>query len=211
MSYKGLASFIKILESRDELIRVKDFVNPELMISEITDRFSKEHGGGKALLFENTGTEFPLLINFFGSEKRIALALGRESIDEIESDLEELFSKIATPKDSLWEKLKLLPLLQEISSWLPKKISRRGSCQEIILDDPDLSRLPVLKCWPADGGRFFTLPCVHTVDPETQIPNAGMYRMQVLGKNQTGMHWHRHKTGAVHFEKYKKWGVRMPV
>ncbi len=211
MAHEGLKSFIKVLENSNELIRIKSFADPDLMITEITDRFSKQEKGGKALLFENTGTEFPLLINAMGSEKRIVLALSRESLIDIENEIEGLFSNLLQPRDNFWDKLKLLPRLKEVSSWLPVKLKRRGACQEFIMDKPDLGRLPVLKCWPADGGKFITLPCVHTVDPETNIPNLGMYRMQVFGSDSTGMHWHKHKTGASHFEKYKKLGRKMPV
>jgi len=207
----GLQQFILNLEKADELIRVKTFVNSNLEISEIADRVSKQNGGGKALIFENTGTGFPLLINMLGSEKRIALAFGRESVFEIESEIESLFGTFLKPKDTLWEKLKLLPMLKEVSEWMPRKLSRKGICQQVRMTNPDLSQLPVLTCWPADGGPFITLPCVHTIDPETGVPNVGMYRMQVFEKNLTGMHWHKHKTGAAHFEKYKKLGKRMPV
>ncbi|MBN1821012.1 MAG: menaquinone biosynthesis decarboxylase, partial [Prolixibacteraceae bacterium] len=175
------------------------------------DRISKSENGGKALLFENTGTGFPLLINSMGSEKRIAMALSRSYLSEIEKEIEAIFKMISGPKDSLWDKLKMLPKLKEFSSWMPKKVSGKGKCQEIILNEPDLGIFPVLKCWPADGGRFITLPGVHTVDPETGTPNLGMYRMQIFEKNVTGMHWHKHKTGANHFEKYKKSGKKMPV
>lgn len=211
MNISGLKDFVKILESQGELIRVKQFVNPDLEITEITDRISKQDGGGKAILFENTGTGFPLLINALGSEKRIALAFGRNSIFDLEKEIEKLFADLMQPKDNLWDKLRLLPKLKEVSEWMPRKTNRKGKCQEVVMDSLDLTKLPVLKCWPADGGPFITLPGVHTADPETGIPNVGMYRMQVFDKNLTGMHWHKHKTGANHFEKYKKLGLKMPV
>lgn len=211
MAFSGLTDFIKILEKEGELLRVKSFVDPSLEITEITDRFSKQDGGGKALLFENTGTGFPLLINALGSEKRISLAFGRKSISELENEIEALFKALMSPKDNLWDKLKLLPKLKEFSQWMPKKVKGKGRCQEVVMEKPDIGKLPVLTCWPADGGPFITLPGVHTVDPETGSPNVGMYRMQVFEKDITGMHWHRHKTGANHFEKYKKSGKRMPV
>ncbi|MEN8118161.1 MAG: menaquinone biosynthesis decarboxylase [Bacteroidota bacterium] len=211
MAFPGLSSFIELLEKNNELIRIKSFVDPNLEITEITDRISKQAGGGKALLFENTGSDFPLLINALGSEKRIALAFGRESVYEVEKEIEALFKDLMQPKDNLWDKLRLLPKLKDVSQWMPKKITRKGVCQEVVRSNPDLSKLPVLTCWPADGGPFVTLPGVHTVDPETKAPNVGMYRMQVFEKDLTGMHWHRHKTGANHFEKYKKAGMKMPV
>ncbi len=207
----GLKSFLIKLEEAGELVRVKQFVRPELEITEITDRISKQPGGGKAILFENTGTNFPVLINALGSEKRIALAFGRNSIFDLEKEIEKLFLDLMQPKENLWDKLKLLPKLKEVSEWMPKKLKRKGKCQEVVMKEPNLSLLPVLTCWPADGGPFVTLPGVHTVDPETGAPNVGMYRMQVLDKSTTGMHWHKHKTGANHFEKYKKLGKKMPV
>lgn len=202
---------VKTLEEAGELKRVKDFVNPELEITEIIDRISKQRGGGKAILFENTGTDFPVLINALGSERRIALAFGRNSVYDLEKEIEGLFAVLLKPKDNLWDKLKLIPKLKEVSEWMPRKLNRKGKCQEVRIENPDLGKLPILKCWPADGGPFITLPGVHTIDPETGAPNVGMYRMQVFDKNLTGMHWHKHKTGANHFEKYKKLGKIMPV
>lgn len=207
----GLKSFLIKLEKAGELVRVRQFIRPELEITEITDRISKKANGGEAILFENTGTPFPVLINALGSEKRIALAFGRNSIFDLEKEIEKLFLDLMQPKENLWDKLKLLPKLKEVSEWMPKKLKRKGKCQEVEMKEPDLSLLPVLTCWPADGGPFVTLPGVHTVDPETGAPNVGMYRMQVLDKSTTGMHWHKHKTGANHFEKYKKLGKKMPV
>jgi len=211
MSYKSLRSFVDKLEQENELIRIKVFVNPELEITEITDRFSKQPGGGKALLFENTGTNFPVLTNAIGSHKRICLALGTDNLDLFGQEINDLLKKISGPKSSFSDKFKLLPLLNQVGKWMPRSISGHGKCQEIIITNPDLSILPILKCWPADGGRFVTLPLVHTVDPKTAIRNVGMYRMQVFGKDITGMHWHRHKTGARHYEEYKKLGKKMPV
>ena len=208
---QGLTRFIDLLEENDELIRIQSFVDPQLEITEITDRFSKLQYGGKALLFENTGTNFPVLINALGSEKRMALALGRESIFRVEKEIESLLTDLLAPKDTLWDKLRLLPQLKDVAQWMPRKRKGRGICQEVVMQEPDLKKLPVLTCWPADGGPFITLPGVHTIDPETNAVNLGMYRMQVFDKALTGMHWHRHKTGSNHFEKYKKTGKKMPV
>lgn len=211
MSNSGLNRFIEELDKESELIRVKEFVNPYLEITEITDRISKQNGGGKAILFENTGTGFPLLINALGSEKRIAMAFGRNSIFDLEKEIEGLFVDLMQPKESLWDKLKLLPKLKDVAQWMPRKVKGKGICQEVVMDEPNLYKLPILKCWPADGGKFVTLPGVNTLDPETNTPNLGMYRMQVFDKSMTGMHWHKHKTGANHFEKYKKLGKKMPI
>ena len=211
MSYSGLKDFVLLLEQENELIRIHPQVDSMLEITEITDRISKSPGGGKALLFENNGTAFPLLINAFGSETRICLALGQSSLDQTGTELEDLFKQLAGPAGNLLDKLRLLPLLSKIASWMPKHKSGKGKCQEVVMEHPDLSKLPVLTCWPADGGPFITLPGVITRDPETGIRNVGMYRMQVFGPDTTGMHWHKHKTGARHYQGYKKLGKRMPV
>lgn len=158
MAYKSLSHFIEVLEKNNELIRITEYVNPELEITEIADRFSKSEDGGKALLFENTGTSFPVLINAMGSEKRISLALGINNLDEIGEEINILFKNLATPKNSLLDKFKILPTLSNISSWMPKQIGGKGKCQEVIHASPDLSTLPILKCWPEDGGPFVTLP-----------------------------------------------------
>jgi len=211
MSYNGLSDFVLFLEQNDELIRIRQRVDTRLEITEITDRISKSPGGGKALLFENNGTAFPLLINAFGSASRICTALGQPSLDRVGEELEELFKQLSGPAENFLDKLKLLPLLSRIASWMPKKKSGRGRCQEVVMEQPDLTLLPVLTCWPADGGPFITLPGVVTRDPETGIRNVGMYRMQIFSPDTAGMHWHKHKTGARHFNGYKKQGKRMPV
>ena len=211
MAYKSLREFIDTLDKAGELIRIKTFVDPVLEIAEITDRVSKTPDRNKALLFENTGTEFPLLINSMGSEKRMCIALGVSSLDKITQEIEDLFKKLSSPKKGLLEKLSMLPELSKFASWMPKVISGRGACQEVIMSKPDLSKLPILKCWPQDGGRFITLPAIHTKDPTNGIRNIGMYRMQVFSDDMTGMHWHKHKVSAHHFNEYKKLGKRMPV
>jgi 4-hydroxy-3-polyprenylbenzoate decarboxylase len=211
MAYKSLRSFIDALEQAGELIRIKAFVDPVLEIAEITDRVSKTPERNKALLFENTGTEFPVLINAMGSYKRMCLALGVKELDDVMHDIEDLLKKISTPKNGILEKLALLPQLGKFASYMPKVISGRGACQEVVMEKPDLAKLPILKCWPQDGGRFVTLPSIHTKDPVTGIRNIGMYRMQVFGPEMTGMHWHKHKVSARHFNEYKRLGKRMPV
>ncbi|GAG53587.1 unnamed protein product, partial [marine sediment metagenome] len=203
--------FINILEENNELVRIKEYVNPELEITEITDRVSKSNGGGKALLFENTGTTFPVLINAMGSYNRVCLALGTNDLDRIGEEIETIFRQLTKPRESMWGKIKLLPLLKALGSWMPKVISGKGKCQEVIHKPPDLSILPVLKCWPEDGGRFITLPMVITRDPQNSTRNVGMYRMQLFDKTTTGMHWHPHKTGARHYYQYKAIGKKMPV
>ena len=209
MAYSGLKGYITELEKQNELIRIKAFTDPVLEITEITDRIVKS--GGKALLFENNGTAFPVLINAFGSDRRMSLAIGRNNLDDAGNELELLFKKMTGSGGSLMSKISFLPQLLSLSSSLPSKSARKGSCQDVVIMDPDLGILPVLKCWPHDGGRFITLPMVHTIHPETGSTNVGMYRMQVIDRNTTGMHWQRHKTGANHFEAWKKKGLKMPV
>ena len=211
MAYSSLQAFIDVLEQNNELVRISEFVSPELEITEIADRISKSKAGGKALLFENTGYEFPILINGFGSIKRMHLAFGIDNLDQIGKEMERLFKELTGPKEDILQKLKLLPQLGKIASWMPKKTTGKGICQEVIHNNPDINLLPVLKTWPNDGGKFITLPMVNTIDPHTNIRNIGMYRMQVLDKESTGMHWHKHKVGARHYNEYKKLGKNMPV
>ena len=209
MPYRSLRHFIQLLESRGELIRVKEYVSPRLEITEIADRVVKNNG--KALLFENNGTEFPVLILAFAGDARMNLALGLTNLDDVQTMIDGLVNDFIGPKANFMDKLRLLPVLQEISSWMPKTLHGRGACQEVIMDTPDLTKLPVLTCWPHDGGPFITLPCVHTRNPENRTRNLGMYRMQVFGPDLTGMHWHMHKGSAWHYQLYKKAGKRMPV
>lgn len=211
MAYRSLEEFIQKLEQAGELVRIKTFVDPSLEISEITDRVSKTPDRNKALLFENTGTNFPLLINSMGSERRMCLALGVENLDDLRLEIEDLFKSMTTPKNGMLEKLAMLPQLGKVASWMPKVVSGRGACQQVVMEKPDLSLIPVLKCWPNDGGPFITLPAIHTKDPNNGSRNIGMYRMQVFNGQMTGMHWHKHKVSARHYNEYKKAGKLMPV
>ncbi|MFV0505593.1 MAG: menaquinone biosynthesis decarboxylase [Bacteroidales bacterium] len=211
MSYNSLGDFIETLKRENELACVDKAVNTEFEITEIVDRISKSKDGGRAVLFTNNGTDFPILINMFGSHKRMALSLGIGALSEIQQEMDLLFEELTKERLSFVDKLKVLPHLRRISSWLPQHISRKGTCQQVIMEEPDLSKLPILKCWPHDGGRFITLPMVFTKDPTSGTRNVGMYRMQVLNNRTTGMHWHRHKTGANHFAKYKELGLKMPI
>jgi len=211
MAYKNQQEFIQALDKAGELVRIKSFVDPKLEIAEITDRISKSGNGGKALLFENTGTEFPVLMNAYGSEKRMCMALGVTRLDDVTREIEALFKLLSAPKESILDKLRLLPKLGQFASWMPVVKSGRGQCQEVVMANPDISKLPVITCWPKDGGPFITLPIIHTKDPNTGSRNVGMYRMQLFGPTLTGMHWHKHKVSARHFAEYKKTGKKMPV
>jgi len=210
----GLYDFVKFLEEKNELIRIKERVSTQLEITEIVDRISKSGTQNKALFFENTGTDFPLMINMYGSEKRMAYALGFNSLDEVKGYIDDIFSKLkpgASPA-TFFDKIKILFSLKEIASYMPKQVNTKARCWQNIIENPDLNLLPVLKLWPHDGGKFITLPAVHTVDPETGLRNVGMYRMQVFDGKTTGMHWHMHKGGAAHYARYKQKGIKkMPV
>ena len=209
MAFRDLHHYIEELEKRGELKRVKVEVDPELEITEIADRVVKK--GGPALLFERVkGSNIPLVINLFGTYERTCFALGAESFDEIAERVKELIEpEVPT---TFIQKLKMLPKLKKLADFFPKMVSK-AKCKEIILkgDDVDLFKLPIMKCWPLDGGRFITLPLVFTKDPETGERNCGMYRMQVFDKRTTGMHWHIHKDGARHFKKAEQMGKDLPV
>lgn len=209
MPYNSLQQFISKLNDAGELHIINEHISPELEMTEIVDRISKNNG--KAVLFNNNGTAFPVLMNAFGSQKRMLIALGLESYNEFEIRLNNLFDIATRTSKGLNNKLKILNLIKDLNYSRPKHKKRKGECQEVVITSPDLSALPILKCWPYDGGKFITLPMVHTKDPETGIVNTGIYRMQVFDKKTTGMHWHRHKGGAAHYEKYKYLGKLMPV
>ena len=216
MAYDDLRDWIKTLEKHGELKRIREEVSPELEITEITDRVSKigAHAqasagavkdkyppGGPALLFENVKGHpgHKVLINQFGSARRMALALSVTSFDEIADRIAGLMN-VKAP-EGLFDKLKMLPQLGALTSAFPKTVSAKDApCKEVIRrKDFDLNYFPILKCWPHDGGRFITLPCVHTRDPKTGKRNIGMYRMQVYDGQTTGMHWQRQKVAAEHY------------
>jgi len=206
---KNLQQFIRELESAGELHRIFAKVDPKLEITEIVDRISKE--SGPALLFENvSGSEFPVLINAFGSYRRMQMVLSCDSFDDIGIRLEEKI-KIQPPR-SLKEKVQTLLALKEVSGFIPKKV-KRAPCQERVYgpDGPLLNMLPILTCWPQDGGPFITLPAVITKDPDSGIQNMGMYRMHKYDNTATGMHWQYNKDGNRHFDKFKTRGKRMDV
>lgn len=204
MAFDDLRDFIRLLEKNGELKRIRAEVDPELEITEITDRVSKQ--GGPALLFENVrGSRLPVLINAFGSRERMKMAFGVEDYDEITSRITEL-TDVKSPQ-GLIEKIKMVPRLADIGKMFPKVV-RDGPCKETVLREGAFSLLdfPVLKCWPEDGGRFITLPLVFTKNPETGKRNCGMYRMQVYDEATTGMHWQIHKHGAQHFRNLRRSG-----
>ena len=199
MKYKDIREFISFLESKGELKRIKTPVSCELEISEICDRVVKR--GGPALLFENVeGYEIPVLINMYGTEQRMAWALGVEKIDDLVDRVQALLGLMRGPPEGVMEKLRTLWQLKQMASFQPKMVSS-APCQEVVTtgDEVDLNRLPILKCWPMDGGRYITLPLVITKDPETGTNNLGMYRIQVYDARTAAMHWQTHKVGTHHY------------
>ncbi|GAC1590251.1 MAG: menaquinone biosynthesis decarboxylase [Candidatus Velthaea sp.] len=204
MAFDSLSSFVRTLRDAGELATIEAPVDPYLEISEITDRVVK--AGGPALLFTNVrGSAFPVLTNQFGSARRMALALGAESLAEVEARVRSTID-LSVP-DSLGGKLGKLLSLSSLASAIPRTV-QRGACQDVVEMEPDLRTLPVLTTWPLDGGPFVTLPLVFTKDRESGRQNVGMYRVQVYDRNTTGMHWQRHKQGRAHAA---KWGRRVPV
>ncbi|RDV83433.1 menaquinone biosynthesis decarboxylase [Ammonifex thiophilus] len=207
MAFKDLRDYLEALDKRGELKRIRVEVSPDLEITEITDRMVK--AGGPTLFFERVkGHQIPVVTNLFGTWERTKFALNSPDIDARGEELASLLQPDLPT--TLWDKLKSLPKLAEISSWAPRLV-RRAPCQEVVVENPDLTWLPALKCWPKDGGRFITLPLVITKDPETGKRNMGMYRMQIFDATTTGMHWHRHKDAAEHYRKAEARGERLPV
>jgi 4-hydroxy-3-polyprenylbenzoate decarboxylase len=197
MPARDLREWIALLEREGELVRVGAEVDPKLEVTEIVDRTVK--AGGPALLFERPkGSDVPLLINQFGTERRMCLAFGVSSLDEIADRLGEILE--LQPPEGLAAKVRGLRTLKSIADSRPKVV-KRGACQEIVLrgEDVDLGRLPVQTAWPGDAGPFITLPAVITRDPGTGQRNVGMYRMQVLGPRSTAMHWQLHKDGRADY------------
>ncbi|HPI22319.1 MAG TPA: UbiD family decarboxylase, partial [Spirochaetota bacterium] len=208
MPHTNLQEFIRALEAAGDLRRIAAAVDPRLEITEIADRVSK--AGGPALLFENvTGSSFPLLINAFGSFPRMERALNCASFDEIARKIETLVK--VQPPQGIMDKVRLLFTLKDIAGIMPKKVKSAPCQANVIRDERLLDHLPILTCWPGDGGPFVTLPIVITKDPDTGIQNAGMYRMQKFDARSTGMHWQYNKDGARHYEKFKALGKRMEV
>ena len=238
MAYESFSAFLTALERAGELRRVAVPVATELEITEWADREMKSPGGGQALLFEKPTVNgvvspFPLAVNTMGSTRRMAMALGLESADELAAQMQLILK--AKPPTSLRHAWTLAMQGLDLLNAKPKHV-RSGPCKEVahlfdakdeggrmkdessgdlhpssFIPHPSLLNLPILQCWPQDGGRFITFPCVHTRDPDTGERNLGMYRMQVYDDRTTGMHWQVHKVGARHGKRYYEKGERMPV
>ena len=226
MAFDSFAEFVAALERAGELVRISEPLATELEITELADREMKKPGGGKALLIERPTiaghvSPFPLAINTMGSERRMAMSLGAESVEAVAAELVSLMK--AKPPTGFREAIKLLGTALDLRHAKPKAV-KNGPCKEVIhrFDEgrepgndsagpPTLLNLPIQQCWPKDGGRFITLPCVVTKDPDTGERNVGMYRMQVYDGRSTGMHWQLQKVAARHGRRYYETGERMPV
>lgn len=208
MAYKDLQEFIQFLNNAGQLKRIQTDLSPVLEISEVADRVMT--GGGPALLFEKPrGYDTAVLINAMGSTDRMAAALGVGDVEEIAREIEN-FLCVEVPS-SLMGKLSMVPRYGRLAGYAPK-IVKSGPCQQVAqTDDASLDKLPILQCWPGDGGRFITLPMVFSKDPRTGVRNVGIYRMQVYDNRTTGMHWHPHKVGAKHYAEFERLGQRMQL
>ncbi|HSQ32870.1 MAG TPA: menaquinone biosynthesis decarboxylase [Gemmatimonadaceae bacterium] len=217
MTIDTLSEFVAQLEQAGELVRVRQPVSVDLELCEIADRVMKQPGGGKALLFEQPvlmngmRSQFPVAMNLFGSMRRMCMAMGVDSLDDIGARITKMM-EMKVP-EGLIGKLSLLPRLLEMGKFPPRM--RRGTppCQEVVWrgDEADLDALPLMKCWPEDGGAYITFPMVITRDPKRGIRNVGMYRIMQTGKSTLAMHWQRHKVGAAHWREMAERGEKMPV
>ena len=213
LAYDDLRGWIAALERAGELKTIRTEVDPVLEITEIADRVSKssKSPGGPALLFQNIkgypGSQ--VLINQFGSARRMNLALEVDALDQVAERI-RAFMDVKSPQGFL-DKVKMLPMLAEMGKFFPKTVST-GPCKEVIKrDNFSLLDFPVLQCWPKDAGRFITLPCVVSRDPKTGKRNVGMYRLQIYDERTTGMHWQRQKVGAEHYREALRNAARTNV
>ncbi len=212
-----LSQFVAQLEQAGELVRVRQPVSLNLELCEIADRVMKQEGGGKALFFEQPvlmngqRSAFPVGINLFGSMRRMSMSLGVESLDDVGVRIDEMLA-MKVP-EGIIAKLALLPRLLEMGKFPPRTKKGAAASQEIVWRDAevDLDKLPLMKCWPEDGGAYITFPMVITRDPKRGIRNVGMYRIMQTGKTTLAMHWQRHKVGAAHWREMAERGEKMPV
>jgi 4-hydroxy-3-polyprenylbenzoate decarboxylase len=217
MTLDSLRDFVRALEEAGELVRVSEPVSVDREITEVADRCMKSAGGGPALLFERpmlpsgAPSRYPVLINAFGSARRMALALGAPSLDEIASRVQSLVT-MAVP-DGMAGKLSMLPKLAELATYPPARATGSAPSQSVVLREQeiDVRLFPHLVCWPGDGGPYITMPMVITRDPVSGTRNVGLYRIQVQGARELAMHWQRHKVGAAHWREMAARGERMPV
>lgn len=210
MAFNDLRDFIKFLEKNNQLVRIKAEVDPELEMTEIQKRVLEE--GGPALLFENVkGSNIKVLGNLFGTVERVEMALGKKSGELKEVGELLAYLKQPEPPKGFRDALGKLPVLKQMLNMPPKTLSK-GKCQEVVLEgaDIDLGKFPIQSCWPGEPAPLITWPLVVTKDPDTDMHNVGIYRMQVLGKDKTIMRWLHHRGGAMHHEKWKALGKNTP-
>jgi 4-hydroxy-3-polyprenylbenzoate decarboxylase len=212
-----LADFVAALDRAGELVRIREPISLDLELTEVADRAMKQPGGGKAILVEQpilmngTRSAFPVGINLFGSMRRMSMALGVNDLDEIGDRITGLLQ--TKPPEGVIAKLAMLPRLLEVAKFPPRRKGGAPPCQEVVWRDTDvdIGRLPLMKCWPEDGGAYITVPMVITRDPRRGIRNVGMYRIMQTGRNTLAMHWQRHKVGAAHWREMAERGETMPV
>jgi 4-hydroxy-3-polyprenylbenzoate decarboxylase len=207
--YSDLNDFVADLDKRRLLARVAEPVSPDLEIAALTDRACKSPGGGPALLFEKpAGYDIPVVTNLYGSIDRMCLALGVKTLDDLATEIDELM----TPQmpGGIMDALKMLPIVGRLRDLMPRTV-KDAPCHEVVERDGTLDSLPILKCWPGDGGKYITFPLVFTKDPDSGTRNIGTYRMQVYDERSTGMHWQRHKGGAQHYRVAERLGRRLDV
>lgn len=208
MKFKDLHDFIRALDAKGEMKYIDAEVSADLEITEITDRISKVYG--PALLFRHVkNSKYPVLMNAMGTFERMSMGLGAETLDDIGKEIGEYID--LRNYLSLKKLIKRIPQLLRLLYVFPIRSPFRGDCQQVIERDVDLDTIPVLKCWPEDAGPFVTLPLVFTKHLNSKQQNVGMYRLQILDKSSTGMHWHKHKDGSEIFKEYKDQGKKMPV
>ena len=217
MSLDTLNDFVRAIEDAGELVRITHPVRAHLELCEISDRVMKMPGGGPALLFEHvilrdgSRSRFPVGMNLFGSMSRMAMSLGVADLDDHGARITQLMD-LKVP-EGIMGKLSMLPRLMEVAKFPPRMVSGTPPCQQVVWrdDEVDLDALPLITCWPEDGGAYITLPMVITKDPKRGIRNVGMYRVMQTGKNTVAMHWQRHKVGAAHWREMAERGETMPV
>ena len=217
MALDNLRAFVQAIDDAGDLVRVEQPVSVDKEITEVADRCMKSARGGPALLFTNPTltsggrSRYPVAINLFGSERRMSLALGVDCLDHVGARISELVA-LKVP-EGLLGKLAMLPRLAEVAKFPPRTVGGRAPCQDTVVQggDIDLAQFPVPICWPEDGGPYITLGGVITKNPVSGVRNVGMYRVQVLGKNELAMHWQRHKVGAAHWRAMAEKGETMPV
>ena len=207
----SLQDFLHKLDRQNDLARIDCHCAPTLEIGEIAHRVMSQTEEGKALLFTNTGTPFPVAINLYGSSRRMLQILRHASFNTLAGHIETFIDSLTAQPTNIRKRLAVVSQLARVAKIAPRRSRRAAACQQISMDPPDLTLLPALKCWPADAAPFLTLPMVITEHPETHARNVGMYRIQIINSRTAALHWHIHKTGAAHYRAYRALGKPMPI